>query len=414
MPVTNNKVTSPIGLKAVANLLGVTSDLASVCTADSINKWSRYKPVGITTYNNIASTTFTDSVNQNPANIPLGGIYVKECSAVGLPATPGVYSAYATAVVEAVDAGWQYAKPVVGTDWMRLTDFNNYNQDAPTPADISGISNKKLSWDCKSTKVINANGMTVASPTDGITLDDFADLEPNKTIYLALAIGDEAENGEDIDATHDDITSINHLVLATDSFVNMGSVHLVPQSDYNDLKGHSYRAFLVAIALNDNQISSLGTKLTSSALITPRDIGNGSSVDIYPLPLDDKSLAWFLFSISSSLAPKAMSEMGVVSRDSFSIRVDVDNTANDEAVVVEVKASIAKNNSATKTTNILAGVGTITIPRYVTFSFSDDFLIMPMQGATYDITFSVSTRFISDPESMAVQGMGGQATITIP
>lgn len=414
MPVTNNKVTSPIGLKAVANLLGVTSDLASVCTANSINKWSRNKPVGITSYNKIAHTTFTDSVSQNTESIPFGGIYVKECSAVGLPDSSGTYSDYARAVVEAVDAGWQYAKPVIGTDWMRLTDFNNYYQDAFTPISyIDGISDKKLSWDCKSTKAISATGMTYTGPADGITLSDFATLEPDKTIYLALAIGDEAMEGENIDNTHSNINSISHLILATDSLINMGKVFLVPQSEYNALKGNSYRAFLVAIALNDHQISSLGTKLTSSALITPYDIDTGSTVDIYPLPLDDKSKAWFLFAISSSLAPSAFAQMGIVSRESFSIRVGVDNTANDEAVVVSVTATIAKH-SVTKTTNILPGMGTITIPKHVSFSFSEDFLMMPIQGATYDVKFSVSSRFISDPEDVAVQGTGGTATITIP
>ncbi len=47
MPVTDGKMTAPLGVKAVANFFGVAADVATVCKASMINKWAKHKPTGI-------------------------------------------------------------------------------------------------------------------------------------------------------------------------------------------------------------------------------------------------------------------------------------------------------------------------------------------------------------------------------
>lgn len=46
MPISEGYITEPIGLKSLADYFGTARDVASVCKASGINKWSKRKPTG--------------------------------------------------------------------------------------------------------------------------------------------------------------------------------------------------------------------------------------------------------------------------------------------------------------------------------------------------------------------------------
>lgn len=409
MPVSGGKVTAPVGLAPVANLLGTAADAASICTASVLNKWSKAKPAGVTTYNRKASTTFADSYSAKP-DLPFGGIWVKEAQASGIPATEGQWPEYAAAVKEAVECGWDYAKPVVGTDWMRLTDFVGYDQNATPPIQPIGvIQNKKLNWDCTTQKSLDYQ-MATASNT-WVGLSDFAAIEPNRTLYMALALGDTASSTEDIDETWSTITNIDKLVFATAPLTEGGVIKLVPGDAWKSLRGTSRRAYLVAVALNASQISALGTKLTSGTPVTPWEIDTGSSVVIYPLPFDDRASAWFVLKFEAgSTAPVATVTIGGATSTAVTVSYTLASTPSADTVVSITVSPASGGQSVTKTVTQKAGT---TATRAQSFNFADMGL-MVTPGQKVKLTASVTTRFSTEPESAAVAGTGDTKEVTIP
>lgn len=410
MPVSGGKVTAPVGLAPVANLLGVAADAASVCTASMLNKWSYAKPVGVTTYNRKASTTFADSHSAKPDNLPFGGIWVKEAQASGIPATEGQWPEYAAAVRAAVECGWDYAKPVVGVDWMRTGDFIGYDQNAIPPIQPIGvIQNKKLNWDCTTQKSLDYQVAGASNTWVGIS--DFAAIESGRTLYMALALGDTASSTEDIDDTWDTITNIDKLVFATAPLTEGGVIKLVPGDAWKSLRGTSRRAYLVAIALNSSQIAALGTKLTSGTPVTPWEIDTGSSVVIYPLPFDDRSSAWFILKFEAgSTAPVATVTIGSATSTAVNVTYTLASTPTADTVVSITVTPASGGRSITK--NITQKAGTTTT-RAQSFAFADmGLLVTP--GQKMKFTATVTTRFSTEPESAVVAGTGDTKEVTIP
>lgn len=410
MPVSGGKVTAPVGLAPVANLLGVAADAASVCTASMLNKWSYAKPAGVTTYNQKASTTFADTPGAKPDNLPFGGIWVKEAHASGIPATKGQWPEYASAVKAAVGCGWDYAKPVVGKDWMRLSDFVGYDQNALPPIQpIAAITDKKLNWDC--TKQKSLDYMVATASNTWVGLSDFAAIESGRTLYMALALGNEASNTEDIDDTWDTITNIDKLVFATAPLTEGGTIKLVPGDAWKSLRGTSRRAYLVAVALNASQIKALGTKLTSGTPVTPWEIDTGSSVVIYPLPFDDRSSAWFILKFEAgSTAPVATVILGTYATETaVSASYSLASTPSADIIVSITVSPASGGQSVTK--NVTHKAGT-TAARAQSFNFADMGLVVA-SGQKVRLTASVTTRFSTEPESAAVAGYSDTKDVTI-
>lgn len=411
MPVLVGKVTAPVGLAPVANLLGVAADAASVCTASMLNKWSMAKPVGVTTYNQKASTTFADTPGAKPDNLPFGGIWVKEAHASGIPATKGQWPEYASAVKAAVGCGWDYAKPVVGTDWMRLSDFVGYDQNAIPPIQpIRVIHNKKLYWDC--TKQKSLDYMVATASNTWVGLSDFAAIESGRTLYMALALGNEVSNTEDIDDTWDTITNIDKLVFATAPLTEGGTIKLVPGDAWKSLRGTSRRAYLVAVALNASQIKALGTKLTSGTPVTPWEIDTGSSVVIYPLPFDDRSSAWFILGFEDYKAPVATVTIGSATSTGVFVSYTLAETPLGDTVV-SISLTLDEQGMHSATKNVTHKAGT-TETRAILFNFKTDFGILPYPGQKLRLMASSRTWYSSNPTSTAVAGMGDTKEVTIP
>lgn len=410
MPVSGGKVTAPVGLASVANLLGVAADVASVCTASMLNKWSWAKPAGVTTYNQKASTTFSDSPSAKADNLPFGGIWIKEAHASGIPATEGQWPEYAAAVKAAVSCGWDYAKPVAGKDWMRLSDFVGYDQNALPPIQpIGAIQNKKLTWDCTTQKSLAY--LTSSGGNTWVGLSDFAAIESSRTLYMALALGDTASSTEDIDSTYGTITSIDKLVFATAPLTEVGVIKLVPGDAWKSLRGTSRRAYLVAVALNDRQIAALGTKLTSGTPVTPWEIDTGSSVVIYPLPFDDRSSAWFILKFEAgSTAPVAAVTIGSATETAVTVSYTLASTPSADIVVSITVSPESGGQSVTK--NVTHKAGT-TATRAQSFAFADMGLLVA-SGQKVRLTAGVTTRFSTEPESAAVAGLGAIKEVTIP
>lgn len=133
-------------------------DVGTQCMSDKINKWSLYKPVRLNnpaelTYNDFKSTRF-GLVPPNPS----------------------------TEIIEASKLEYTYLKPRGGSynEWLRSTDFINYNHGAIPPCSSTGnlIVNLSLSEKIFIGKLNFGGG-------DAISMDEFLDL---KALYLAFAI----------------------------------------------------------------------------------------------------------------------------------------------------------------------------------------------------------------------------------
>lgn len=117
----NGRIFAPVNTDDVVATIGVNShDVATLCMAnDRINMWARNKPEAT---GGPAALSDADRKANNfglrmPTTYTTVANYVNAANNVG-----GVQM-----------SGWTYAGPVPGTDWFRLTDFDNYRSDAVSP-----------------------------------------------------------------------------------------------------------------------------------------------------------------------------------------------------------------------------------------------------------------------------------------
>lgn len=114
MSVTNNVVDMPITLSEVATILGVTSNLKSVCTTSAINKFSAVKPVDL---NQVVHPTYADLVGINFGLIP----------------TPMQLNINGPIIGTPFPLPWEYRGPQGGsTSPYRLGDFCVYESSSST------------------------------------------------------------------------------------------------------------------------------------------------------------------------------------------------------------------------------------------------------------------------------------------
>lgn len=161
---SNGYITAPISLKDdVYHVLGISPsgayyDLAEACISDKINAWAKYKPVRYDGYE-----TLTEA---NRLSVSYG---IKMTNKTDIE---GLYS----------QGEWVYEKPILGTHWMRLTDFSNedgsrgYYHNAIAPLAVKYDSEDNWTND-----IIEVNGKT-----DIVSSDSFGDHTENATLAVRV------------------------------------------------------------------------------------------------------------------------------------------------------------------------------------------------------------------------------------
>ena len=110
-------LTEPLSNFDVAKALGKnTLDIGSLCTSESINKWSFHKPMVVDTPQGL---TLTQKNNVDDGFTNLSELYCE-------------YPADYTEKWNNRALEWIYAPPAIG-DWFRLTDFIGYNHTSKKP-----------------------------------------------------------------------------------------------------------------------------------------------------------------------------------------------------------------------------------------------------------------------------------------
>lgn len=113
-------VSAPVSFTDVQNALGVShTDLAALCTASTINKWAKYKPV---VYPSVSGS------NDGKGTV-INTTTTKQMYGLTIPHTTDPFTTYKNGGGE-----WTYTKPSGGaTSPYRLADFNGYRHNATPP-----------------------------------------------------------------------------------------------------------------------------------------------------------------------------------------------------------------------------------------------------------------------------------------
>ncbi len=170
---SNGYITAPISLKDdVYHVLGISPsgayyDLAEACTSNQINRWSKHKPY-ITKNNSYESIPYSTiqfvkedgtivNVTEDPSKEGDNGAQVFW----GLNAKPSSSMRSGKQLKDWLltyfsQYTWEYQKPVVNTNWMRLTDFEYYRDNAEAPIIIEPHTEvKELIDSTGNLKVVN-------------------------------------------------------------------------------------------------------------------------------------------------------------------------------------------------------------------------------------------------------------------
>lgn len=113
-------VSAPVSFTDVQNALGVSYiDLAALCTASTINKWAKYKPV---VYPSVSDSNDGKGTVINTST-------TKQMYGLNVPITSDPFTVYKNGGGE-----WTYTKPSGGAaSPYRLADFNGYRNNATPP-----------------------------------------------------------------------------------------------------------------------------------------------------------------------------------------------------------------------------------------------------------------------------------------
>lgn len=113
-------VTAPVSIRDVQNALGKSDiDLGTLCVANTINKWSKYKPV-------VYPSLFD---NNDGKGTVINTSSTKQMYGLTVPLTTDYFNVYKNG-----GGQWVYTRPTGGlASPFRLTDFNNYRRNATPP-----------------------------------------------------------------------------------------------------------------------------------------------------------------------------------------------------------------------------------------------------------------------------------------
>lgn len=127
---TTGKIAAPVSIYDIRQALGVSpTDLGTLCKHANINMWAKYKPVQLY---NVKDTTgqwdFTNKKWKSSADWWRG--LSQQIGGITVPGYVGTVS-QVLALYDGGANGWIYNKPAGGIHPFRLTDFAQYNHNAP-------------------------------------------------------------------------------------------------------------------------------------------------------------------------------------------------------------------------------------------------------------------------------------------
>jgi len=189
MPITDGKMTAPLGVKAVANYFGVSTDVFSACTAGAINKWAKHKPIALASMGLVDTPVSLRADQKKAANY---GLTYKSAVAADDSELP-------TAIAEVCGENgmWTYTKPVANFDWARLDDFLNpdgwadktgYDPDATAPCIDFDLGESYYRTNVAATATMRFTDRGGALYTGQLHLNELAYYDSKlKDCYLGLA-----------------------------------------------------------------------------------------------------------------------------------------------------------------------------------------------------------------------------------
>ncbi len=115
----NGRITAPVNTDDISATLGVAShDVATLCTSDRINRWSKYKPIRDGSYTTLPAASFEGTAADKAEGIVFG----LKC-ATPVSRLTGIH-----------ECDFSYVGKPGDGDWKRMTDFVGYDHNAgPLP-----------------------------------------------------------------------------------------------------------------------------------------------------------------------------------------------------------------------------------------------------------------------------------------
>ena len=119
MGISNGEIKAPLGVHTLANYFGTATDVFSICKANIINKWAKYKPIALSTLGLTDTPASLTEAQRKAANYGLQAKSARSNSKTDLPEK--IMSVCGESGL------WTYPHVVAGTDYARLDDFGNPN-----------------------------------------------------------------------------------------------------------------------------------------------------------------------------------------------------------------------------------------------------------------------------------------------
>lgn len=165
---SNGRITAPVNTDDVAATIGQSSsDVATLCLSDKINKWAKYKPEATGT---MQTLTLTLRQRNNFGLVP--SVKYQGINAFISALEDGTYN-----------GGWTYIKPNAN-QWKRLDDFVGYNHKATSPFGYITEGEYLLT---------GTNDVTIAAPipsgSDADGLIDLADMQNTDLVISNFYFG---------------------------------------------------------------------------------------------------------------------------------------------------------------------------------------------------------------------------------
>lgn len=133
----NGIITAPINTDDISSVIGVPShDVVTLGLHDKNNKWSKHKPVrGESPVDFDSWTAATGRVREASGFPIVWGMMLPFNTALqlGLASAQRWLKPLALRVINGTGSikNYEYARPVAGTDFVRMTDYDGYNHNAP-------------------------------------------------------------------------------------------------------------------------------------------------------------------------------------------------------------------------------------------------------------------------------------------
>ena len=184
MSVSNGKIVAPVSIDDVKSILAESSsDLATLCKSDNINKWSKNKPIK---HNCLFKPTEAQKkeVNYGISNIPYYRLLGKMTQDV---INGSMQNATNISTLDTRIEPWHYQQPIGGyASPYRLGDFDGYFANASAPIGTITETEINSSLSGKVSVVFNKNTDTVSS----LTFNDLASDKDFSNQYLGLCLSD--------------------------------------------------------------------------------------------------------------------------------------------------------------------------------------------------------------------------------